>query len=85
MDRLAAHDADEVLPAVYDHALSGQRLRVETAERMKAQESVVVDVRDDETDLIHVRGDHHLLRRAAASESRDIAEVVDADIDRQLA
>jgi hypothetical protein len=81
VDRLRAHHAHDVLAAVDDHALGGERLRIESADRVEADEALVIDVGDDEADLVHVGGGHDFFGgRAAFFQGDHVADVVGADV-----
>ena len=73
MDGLDAHDADEVLFPVYDHALGGQRLGVKSAQGQEFDEPFGVDVADHEADFVHVGGGHHGFFRILAFHNGDHA------------
>ena len=79
---------DLAVVRVDNHALLEEGARVEAAERLEAQETIIGDVLDHEADLVHVRGEHHLaawLRAAAALDADDVAEGIDRDlVDRCL-
>lgn len=51
---------------VNDDTLGGHHSGIESAEGVDAEESVVVDVLDDEANFIHVCGEHELLAIAGA-------------------
>ena len=80
VDRLAAHDAHDVLFAVDDDALGGECFRVESTESVEAHEALVIDVRDDEADLVHVGGGHDFfLGGFSFFQGDDIAHVIDGN------
>ena len=59
MNRLLAHDTDDVTATTEKtDALTDEHLRIPAANRRDVNESVVVDVLNDETDLIEVAVEH---------------------------
>ena len=62
------------------HSLADKLLRVPAADRVRVDESVVVDVRHDEADLIGVAGVHHAQRRIGVATGDNIAVQIGADI-----
>ena len=55
-----------------DHALTNQLLRIPTTDGLCIDESVVVDVRYDHSDLIAVTSEHDSPRRIRIYDDRDI-------------
>ena len=55
------HPVVVALAGVDGDRVSAERVRVPTAERLHGAEAVVVDVAHDQPDLVHVRGDEHLV------------------------
>ena len=45
-----------------EHAPSERHTRVDAAGFLEAQHAGILDLRDDETDFVHVRGDHQFRR-----------------------
>ncbi len=81
VDRFGAEHADDFFAAVDDDALRGESFRVESANRVEADETFVVDVGDDEADLVHVGGGHGFFGVGLAfHEGNHVAHVVDADV-----
>ncbi len=63
------------------HPPAGQRHGIDAANPLRAQEPLFVDVADDEADLVHVRGQHHLLALTGPLFQGDqVAHRVDADL-----
>ena len=64
-----------------DDALREELARVKPAQRLQADKALVVDELHDEADLVHVGGDHQLLRLggAAALEADQVAHRVAVD------
>ena len=63
------------------HPPASQRHRVNAADPLRAQESLFVDIADDEADLVHVRGQHHLLALASSLFQGDqVAQCIDANL-----
>ena len=60
--------------AVHDDPLRLEHSRVKATHRLKAQESVFVDVLNQESDLVHMRGQHHPGAAIAALDPNHVAQ-----------
>ena len=69
----ADHARHDLLPAVDEHPLAGQHRVVEPADRLEEQVPPVVDVRDHQTDFVHVTGQHDPQRRADVDAANNVA------------
>ena len=80
MNRLAGDDADHGTGPCPDlNALSDQHLRIPAADRVKPQESLVVNVLDEQPDLVAVTGEHDPGRTVGIDDGSHIAMPVGAD------
>jgi hypothetical protein len=70
---------DRASKAMDEYTLRDQRARVEAADRLQAEEPVVVDMGDEEPDLVHVGGDHDA-RAIAALGADDAAQSIDPQV-----
>ncbi len=60
-----------------DDPLRGQHGHVEPADGLNAQESLFVDMRNEETDLVGVRREHHPWTTCALADAGDISKGID--------
>ena len=70
------HAAQRTLARMDVDTLGEERARVEAAQRLQAQEALVLDVAHQEANLIHVRGQHHARTTLPALGGDDIAQGV---------
>ncbi len=84
VDGLGADQSDELPGLAHDHhALGDQGLRVEAAAGIEAQEAIFVDEADEETDFVHVSGEHDLLPvllQRALLQRDEVAHRIDFDL-----
>src|SRR5688572_13037628 len=54
MNRFAAHDTRHIFLTVNNDTLCCKRLRIKTTQWMKPNKPIVINVRDDKADLVHM-------------------------------